>query len=160
MPLQLWRPNRSIRPWHPLESIDEIERRIEDLFGRELVYPSFWRQQSPTEEKDWVPRVEMIEMDDKYLIKAELPGMKKEDIDISVTGDTLTLKGHRQAESDIKEDDYHLCERSYGSFFRSITLPSSVKADEIEAKYEDGMIEVSLPKQADTQPKKIEVKVK
>ena len=105
-------------------------------------------------EMGWTPPIEMIEKEDKFIVKAELPGMKKEEIDISVVGDTLTIKGERKAETEIKEEDYYCCERCYGSFFRSITMPATVDAKKIKATYEDGVLEVSLPKAPEVKPKK------
>ena len=113
----------------------------------------------PVEEIGWEPAIEVFEKEDKFVVKAELPGMK-EDIDGSVVSDTLTIKGERKAESEAKEENYYCCERSYGSFFRSIALPSSVDAKKIEASYEDGVLEVSLPKAAEVKPKKISVLAK
>jgi len=117
-----------------------------------------WRR-LPTE-MGWAPAIEMFEKEDKYVIKAELPGMKKEEIDISVIGDTLTIKGERKAETEVKEEDYYCCERSYGSFFRSIALPSTVDADKIKASYEEGVLEVTLPKAVKVKPKKIALSAK
>ena len=84
--------------------------------------------------------------------------MKKDDIDISVTGDTLTIKGERKAEEEVKDDDYYICERSYGGFQRSVTLPTAVDTKGIEAKFSDGILEVSLPKSQEVKPKKVEIK--
>jgi len=84
----------------------------------------------------------------------------EEEIDVSVVGETLTIKGERKAETEVKEEDYYCCERSYGNFSRSIALPSTVDAKKIEASYEDGILEVSLPKAAEVQPKKISVSAK
>jgi HSP20 family protein len=92
-------------------------------------------------------------------VKAELPGME-EDIGISVVGNTLTIKGERKAESEVEEDDYYYCERSYGSFSRSIDVPSNVDTEKIEVSYEDGVLEISLPKTPEVKPKKISVSAK
>ena len=104
--------------------------------------------------------MEVFEKEDKYVVKAELPGMKEEDLDVSVSEDTLTIKGERKAETEVKEEDYYCCERSYGSFFRSVALPSTVDAKKIEASYEDGVLEVSLPKAAEVKPKKVAISAK
>jgi HSP20 family protein len=96
----------------------------------------------------------------KFVVKAELPRMKEEDIDVSVIGDTLTIKGERKAESEVEEEDYHCCERSYGSFSRSIAVPPNVDTKKIEASFEDGVLEVSLPKAPEAKPKKIVVSAK
>ena len=141
-----------------LRELQEIERRFEDAFGRSLL-PGMWGR-LPMEERGWVPAIEVFEKEDKFVVKTELPGMKEEDIDVSVVGDTLTIKGERKSESEVKEEDYYCCERSYGSFFRSIALPSTVDAHKIEASYEDGVLEISLPKAAEVKPKKISVSAK
>jgi HSP20 family protein len=108
----------------------------------------------------WAPAIEVFEKEDKFVVKAELPGMKEEDMDISVADDTLTIKGEKKTESEVKEEDYYCCERSYGSFSHSIALPSNVDAKKIEASYEDGVLEVSLPKAPEVKPKKIAVSAK
>jgi len=135
-----------------------LERRFEDIFGRPFL-PSVWRR-LPIEERGWAPPIEVFEKEDKFVVKAELPGIKEEDIDVSVVGYTLTVKGERKAETEVKEEDYYCCERSYGSFSRSIALPSTVDAKKIEASFEDGVLEVSLPKAAEVKPEKISVSAK
>jgi len=152
------RPGWGIIPWRPFRELEEMERRFEDIFGRPFL-PSAWRR-LPIEERGWAPPIEVFEKEDKFVVKAELPGMKEEDIDVSVVGDTLTIKGERKAETEVKEEDYYCCERSYGSFFRSIALPSTVDAQKIEASYEDGVLEVSLSKATEVKPKKITVSAK
>lgn len=92
-------------------------------------------------------------------MKAGLPGIKEEDVDVSIIGDTLAIKGEGKAESEVKEEDY-CCERSYASFFRSIALPLNVDADKIEASYEDGILEINLPEAVEVKPKKISVSAK
>jgi len=156
--MERWRPRWGVIPWRPFRELGELERRFEDIFGRPFL-PAVWRR-LPMEERGWAPPIEVFEKEDKYVVKAELPGMKEEDIDVSVIGDTLTVKGERKAESEVKEEDYYCCERSYGSFFRSIALPSNVDAKKIEASFEDGVLEVSLPKAAEVKPKKISVSAK
>ena len=102
----------------------------------------------------------VFEKEDKFVVKAELPGMREDDIDVSVVGDTLTIKGEKKTEAEVKEDDYYHCERSYGSFFRSVALPSHVDAKKIEASYEEGVLEITLPKVPEVKPKKVPVTVK
>jgi HSP20 family protein len=158
MAMESWRPGRGLVPWRPFREMEEMERRFEDIFGRPFI-PAMWRR-IPVVEMGWAPAIEVFEKEDKFMVKAELPGMKEEDIDVSVVGDTLTIKGERKAETEVKEEDYYCCERSYGSFSRSIALPSSVDAKRIEASYEDGVLEVSLPKAPEVKAKKVAVKKK
>lgn len=102
-----------------------------------------------------MPAIDVFEKEDKFVVKAELPGIKEEDIHVSVVGDTLSIKGEKKTETEVKEEDYYRCERNYGSFYRSIPLPSNVDADKIEAAFEDGVLEVALPKSAKVKPKKL-----
>ena len=158
MTMERWRPGWGITPWRPLNELEALERRLDDIFGRPLV-PSVWRR-IPTEERGWTPAIEVFDKEDKFVVKVEVPGIKAEDVDISVVGDTLTIKGEKKAETEVKEDDYYCCERSYGSFYRSIALPSNIDASKIEANYEDGVLEVSLPKAPEIKPKKVAVSAK
>jgi len=158
MVMERWRPGRGLIPWRPFTGLEEMERRFDDILGRSF-YPTIWRR-LPMIEMGWVPAIEVFEKEDKFVVKAELPGMKEEDIDVSVVGDTLTIKGERKAESEVKEEDYYCCERSYGSFSRSLAVPTNVDAKKIEATFEDGVLEVNLPKAPEVKPKKITVSAK
>jgi len=146
-----WRPV----PWRPFQELDEMEQRLDEAFGHPFL-PAMWRR-LPRAVTEWAPAIEVFEKEDKFVVKAEVPGIKEEDIDISVIGDTLTIKGEKKAETETKEEDYYCCERSYGSFFRSIALPSNVDINKIEADCEDGVLEISLPKTAEVKPKKVTV---
>ena len=105
--MERWRLGRGLIPWRPFRELEELEWRFEDIFGRPFL-PSVWRRLS-IEERGWAPPIEVFEKEDKFVVKAELPGMKEEDIDVSVVGDTLTLKGERKAETEVKEEDYYCC---------------------------------------------------
>jgi HSP20 family protein len=154
MVMERWRPRWGIRPWEPSREMEEMTRRFEDILGSPFI-PTIWRRLPA--EMNWAPAIEVFEKEDKYVVKAELPGMKEEDIDVSVIGDTLTIKGERKVEKEVKEEEYYCCERSYGSFFRSIALPSTVDAEKIATSYEDGVLEVSLPKAAEVKPEKVKI---
>lgn len=153
MAIERWRPRWGISPLRPFRNLEEWERRFEDLLGRPL-----WRL--PIDEKGWIPAVDVFEKDDRFVVKAELPGMKEDDINVSVVGDTLSIKGEKKTETEVKDEDYYRCERSYGTFYRSIPLPSNIDANKIEASFDDGVLEVTLPKSAKVKPKKIAVSAK
>lgn len=153
MVLDIWRPRRVVAPWRPLRELEEVERRFEDIARS---WPMLWSHM-PEEEKAWMPSIDVFEKDNKIILKAELPGMKEEDIDVSVDGDMLNIRGEKKTELEVKEEDYFQCERSYGSFFRSIPLPSSVDAGKIAAEYEDGVLQITMPKIAGVKPKKVPV---
>ncbi|MBI2851586.1 MAG: Hsp20/alpha crystallin family protein [Chloroflexi bacterium] len=154
MALERWRERRLGLPWR--EEMEDLERRFEDLFGRPL-----WPLRRVVEaEKGWMPAIDVFEKDDKFIVKAELPGIKEEDIDISVTDSELNIKGEKKTETEVKEANYYRSERTYGSFFRSIPLPSTVDRDKVEASYDKGVLEITLPKVPAEKPKKIAVSKK
>ena len=153
MSIERWRPRWGITPWRPLRELEEWDRRFDDLWGRGL-----WRL--PVEERGWMPAVDVFEKADKFVVKAELPGIKEEDIHVSVVRDTLSIRGEKKTETEVKEEDYYRSERSYGSFYRSIPIPSNVNADKISASFEDGVLEVALPKSAKGKPRKLTVSAK
>lgn len=158
MTLERWRPSWGLMPWRPLREMEELERRFENMFGRSLM-PALWRRVQG-EGRAWSPALEVLEKEDRYVVKAELPGAKQEDIEVSVVGDTLTIKGEKKAETEVNEEDYHLRECSYGSFYRSIGLPPNVNPQKIEASFDDGVLEVTVPKAAEVKAKKVSVSAK
>jgi HSP20 family protein len=155
MVLERWRPRRDIRAWGPFRELEDWERRFEGMFGHPL-RPMWWR----AGEEGWMPAVDMFEKDDKFVVKADLPGMKEDDIDVSIVGDTLTIKGEKKTETEVKEENYYRSERAYGSFLRSIPIPSGVDSSKIEANYENGVLEVTMLKAAEIKPKKVSVSAK
>lgn len=109
-------------------------------------------------ERDWMPAFDVSETENEIIVKAEIPGMKVEDIDVRLTDGLLTIKGERKMEKEDKQENYHRIERRFGTFSRSLNLGLKVKADGIDADYKDGVLTVSLPKAEEDKPKKIEVK--
>jgi HSP20 family protein len=109
---------------------------------------------------DWIPAVDIFE-DDKHqiVIKAELPGMTKQDIDLRLENNTLTIKGERKRSSETKDEQYHRVERAYGSFSRSFSLPSTVDHVAVAADYKDGVLTITLPTKEEAKPRQIQVKV-
>jgi HSP20 family protein len=152
----------AIQRWNPWGELAEMERRMDETMRYPLMtwrHPLLWWR-APTENMAWLPSLEMYEKEDKVVVRAEIPGMKQEEIDISVEDSTLTIKGERKAESEVKDEDYYRCELSYGRFSRSIALPSKVQAEKVAASYDDGILEITLPKAPEAKPKKIAVKAK
>ena len=105
----------------------------------------------------WSPVVDVAETQNEIVLRAELPGMKQEDIDIELTGDTLTLRGERKFENEERKENFVRVERSYGRFQRSFTLGVPVRHDAVKASYKDGILEVHLPKSEETKPRKVQV---
>jgi HSP20 family protein len=119
----------------------------------------FWDEADRESLGGWNPPVDIFEDENGITLKAELPGMKKEEMDVRVENNVLTLHGERKRESEVKEDGYFRSERAYGSFSRSFTLPTTVDASKIGANYKDGVLTVTLPKAEEAKPKQIDVKV-
>ena len=108
----------------------------------------------------WAPAVDIIDEKDHLRVRADLPGMKKDEIEESVNNDTLTIRGEKREEKEIKEKDYVRSERYYGAFHRSFTLPAGVDPQKVNAGYKDGVLEIALPKREDAKPKQIKVDIK
>jgi HSP20 family protein len=147
MAITRWRPFRDV-----VSIQDEMNRLFDDFFGRPLVKTE-WT------EGVWTPIVDVSEDKDNVVIKAEMPGMKKEDVRISVQDNVVTLKGEKKQEKEEKDKNYHRIERSYGSFCRSFQLPTVVKTDKIKASYKDGVLSVTLPKTEEVKPKEIPINI-
>ena len=112
---------------------------------------------APTASRQWVPEMDLVESDDHYLLKADLPGMKQDDVSIEFNDGTLTISGERKAEYERKEKGFFRLERSFGKFSRSLTLPEGVDPDKIEATFHDGVLDVVIPKPEQRKPRRIEV---
>jgi len=141
MTMQRWKPGRSLLP------------AIEEMYGLQHRINDFWQNfsRNPLNGESWMPAIDIYEKDDSYVVKAEIPGIKEEDVDVSVFGERLTIKGEKKAETEVKEENYYRSERSYGSFIRSIDLPPNVDTETIEASYDDGILEISIPKTSVTE---------
>lgn len=109
---------------------------------------------------DWTPLVDIFEnTNHEIVLRAELPGLKREDIDIRVENHTLTLSGERKQEKDIKKESYHRVERSYGSFSRSFSLPNTVDTEKVSASFADGVLTVTLPTREEAKPRQVQVQI-
>ena len=142
MTLVRWDPVRELASME----VDRLHRMFNDFYGGPF-------------SRTWVPAVDVFETDaHEFVIKAELPDVKREDINITFDNGVLTLSGERKAEFDTSRDSYHRIERHHGSFMRSFTLPTSVDPARIEASYKDGVLTVRVPKREEAKPKQIEIK--
>ena len=121
---------------------------LDNFFNRETSFGS-----------DWRPAVDVAETENDIIVKAEIPGINPKDIDISIVGETLTIKGEKKEEKENKGKHYHRVERSYGSFTRTIDLPTPVITDKVKAEDHHGVLEITLPKMEKSEAKKITVKV-
>ncbi len=109
---------------------------------------------------DFMPAVDIYQKKDDVIVEMEVPGIATDKVEVSVENNVLTVSGHRESKKEVERADYYRKEMSYGSFSRSVTLPTKVKGDKAEAKFEKGVLTVTLPKAEDVKPRKIEVKIK
>ncbi len=140
--------------WRPFREIDGLTNEFNRLFENFLSLGGRNTELMPFE---WKPVTNLREDKGNYIVEAEIPGMKKEDIKISFKDGSLTINGERKEEDEKKEENSHLIERKYGSFCRSFSLPEGVKEDKIDASYKDGILKVVLPKAEEVKAKEITV---
>ena len=148
----------TVTRWDPFKELEDVQSRLSTLFGRTPVKKNEGGREALTV-AEWAPLVDITEDDKEYLVKAELPEVKKEDIKLSVDNDVLTITGERKFEKEEKGKKYHRVERSYGSYARSFTLPEDADAEKIAADYKDGLLAVHVPKTKQSKPKAIDVKI-
>ena len=145
----------AITRWDPFRDITTLQDRVNRLFGDSLAR---WSGPEEGTYGAWMPPVEIFEKEDNLVLRAELPGIAQKDIELHVENGTLTLRGEKRRDKEVKEDHLHRGERYYGAFMRTFSLPTSVDADRIRASYKDGVLEVILPKAETAKPKRIEIK--
>ena len=147
----------SIMKWRPRRDLVSIRDEMNNLFDS---FFSGWPEpRKGLLEGEWAPSIDVAETEDEITVTAELPGVKQEEVDITIADDVLTLKGEKKEEKEVKEKNYHRIERSYGSFQRSIALPTGVQADKAKATYKAGILKITVPKVEEAKPKQIKIDV-
>lgn len=136
----------------------ELDRVFEAPFGAALRWPSFRGFAFP-EAASWAPQIDVFERDNRLVTKVDLPGLKREDVKVEVTDGYLSISGERKAETEEKSGDIYKCERSYGSFHRTVPLPEGAKLEDVKATFADGVLEVSvpLPPRSEAKPRTVEI---
>lgn len=146
---------RGLGVWEPLRDLQKMHEEMDRLFS------GFW----PKADRDgaeiaaWRPAIDMYEEKDRIVVKAELPGVRKEDLALSLTEDILTIKGERKYEKEEKRENYYRLEGSYGTFQRALQLPRSVKSDAVAAEFRDGVLKITLPKSEESKTREIKINV-
>jgi HSP20 family protein len=143
-------------PWDVMRELATMQDRMNRIWGS--VYDR--GRDDVTSRGSWLPPVDIYETPaHEIVLKAEAPGLKREDIDLTVENNTLTIRGERKKDDAVSEDQYHRVERSFGPFSRSFTLPSTVDAGRVRAEYRDGVLTVTLPMREEARPRQIQVNV-
>jgi HSP20 family protein len=143
----------------PLWPVRRLRDEIDRLFDQPFGFGEWLGPTTPLFETGWAPAADVYEDKDNVFVKAELPGMKKEDIDVSVSGNMLNIAGERKEESEYEGTEGYRAERYFGHFQRGIALPTAVESDKIHAEYKDGVLTVTCPKTAEAKRKQIDIKV-
>ncbi len=144
-------------PWRPFDDLVSLRDAMDRLFEDSYIRPHLgWI--APMSAANLA--IDMYETSDAVVVKAALPGVKPEEVEVTITGNTLTISGETKEENETKEKDYIRKERRYGSFTRTVTLPNGLKADKAEAVFENGMLTLSVPKAEESKPKTIKINAK
>ncbi len=151
--LQTWKPFRELAPFREFDRMRKEMDRLWDSF-----FEGGLRRRAEGG-GEWLPFLDVSETKNELVVKAEVPGMDPKDIDISLSDGMLTIKGEKKQEKEEKEADYHLVERSYGAFTRSVQLPKEVQSEKINASYKNGILKITLPKSEEAKKKEIKIKV-
>jgi len=147
----------SVARWDPFRELEDMSDRLNRVFGRSQARSDSGRERMTVSE--WTPTVDISETEREYVIKMELPEVKREDVKVTVEDGVLTIQGERRLEQEERGKKYHRVERSYGAFVRSFTVPDKVDEGKVSAEFRDGMLNLHLPKSEKAKPKAIEVKV-
>ncbi len=142
--------------WSPYRSLAHLDRELENFF-EDFGFPIWRRNPGENEEREWLPAIDLSETKDSYLLKAELPGVSKDDVKVTLTEDLLTISGEKKVEKESKEHDVHRSERVYGAFTRSFRLPGPVAGDKVHAEYHDGVLTLTIPKTESARPREIQI---
>ena len=140
--------------WDPFRDLNMLQDRMNRLFddtGRT------WRPDEPAATTTWSPAVDIFETEAEIVVKAELPGMERNDIAVNLEKNVLTVRGERRFAKETKDDNYHRIERSYGGFSRAFAIPATVDEEKIKADYKDGVLKIVLPKKEQAKPKQIRI---
>lgn len=151
--------NTQITRWNPLREMDQVQKRFSSLLNWDPFRPANGQEETLTV-AEWAPNVDIVEDEKEFLIKAELPDMKREDVKVTVDDSVLTISGERRHEEEEKNKRYHRIECEYGSFSRSFTLPAATLSNKVAAEFKDGVLRVHVPKDIKASASKsVEIKV-
>jgi HSP20 family protein len=156
MAMERWRPfGLTVDRWQPYRGLSDIQSEMNRMFDSVFGHPAT----PSTSERIWAPVCDLWETKDDLVVNFELPGISEKDVNVSITGDVLTVKGERRWQDVQKDDSYHRLERVYGKFERSVELPIPVQADKVKASYREGVLTVKLPKADEVKPRSIKIDV-
>jgi HSP20 family protein len=137
--------------WDPVRELDSLQGDMNRLFDR------FFDGRTASGSRRWIPPMDLIETEDSLVLRGDLPGLTEDDVDIEIKDNVLTVSGERTTDNEEKGEGYYRVERAFGSFSRSLTLPAGVDADKVEANFDNGVLEVRIPKPAEAKPTRVQI---
>jgi HSP20 family protein len=143
--------------WEPLRELTTLQNEMNRLFSSAFDTPT--GNGNGNTMRRWMPAMDLVETDDHFVLRADLPGLSEEDVNIEVEERVLTVSGERKAEHEVSKEGYHRVERAFGSFSRSLTLPEGIDAEAVTANFDRGVLEVQIPKPEERKPRKISIGV-
>ena len=153
MAIDRWRPFGGAERWDPFRGVGDIQTEMNRLFDNFVGRPAA----AAAGERVWLPAVDVHETKDDLVLSFDIPGVSQKDVQLTITGDLMTVRGERRFEREATENTYHRVERVYGRFERSVQLPMTVQTDKVKANYRDGVLEVKLPKAEEVKPREIKI---
>jgi HSP20 family protein len=143
--------------WEPARELNSLQSEMNRLFNTFFDTPTSAAGNGPS--RRWIPAMDLVETEDHFVLRADLPGLSEEDVNVELEDNVLTVSGERKVEREDKKEGYYRVERSYGEFQRSLTLPEGVDADKIEAAFDKGVLEVRIPKPEERKPRRVAISV-
>lgn len=145
--------------WSPLKELEDMKRDMDRMFD-ELFAGRRPRWNKPEESSVIIPAAELFDRQNTLILRAELPGVSKEDIDLTITKETISIKGELKRDEEVKSEDYFIAERLYGNFARTVQLPFEIDEEKVDASFKEGILEVVMQKKEDAKPKETRIEVK
>jgi HSP20 family protein len=137
--------------WDPGREVDTLQSEVNRIFD------SFFGRTDDARARRWVPAMDLVETDDHLVLRADLPGLEQDDVNVEIKDGVLTVSGERRSEHEQKTEGFHRVERAFGRFSRSLTLPQGVDADKVAAEFDKGVLEVRIPKPEERKPHKVSI---
>ena len=143
--------------WDPARELDSLQGEMNRLFSSFFDTPRTGGNGNPA--RRWIPAMDLVETEDHFVLKADLPGLTESDVNIELESNVLTISGERKTEHEAKKDGYYRLERTQGMFSRSLTLPEGIDANAVTASFDNGVLEVRIPKPAEAKPRRVQIAV-
>jgi HSP20 family protein len=145
--------------WEPIGEINTIQNEMNRLFNTLFDQPAYGGRASGNGARRWIPAMDLVEADDHYILRADLPGLSDEDVNVELQDNVLTVSGERKPEEEAHRDGFYRLERAFGAFSRSLTLPEGINPEGVQAHFDRGVLEITIPKPEQKKPRQVQIKL-